>query len=108
MKNKIKKLVINSIKSKTLIQDTICYIIMKINYASRYTARLMTRDRTYYKLQKKYKKYLYNINFNNNEEKQKSDYVWFCWMQGIENAPELVKKCYEKVKQNFKNKKIIL
>lgn len=108
MASKIKKLINKSIKSKTLIQDAICYMLMKMHYANKYTASLMTLDRTFYKLDKKYKKYLSEINFNDNAKMEKSDYVWFCWFQGIDKAPELVQKCFESVKKNFKNKKVIL
>lgn len=27
--------------------------------------------------------------------------IWFCWLQGIENAPELVKKCLESQREAF-------
>lgn len=27
--------------------------------------------------------------------------IWVCWLQGIENAPEIVKKCVESVKRNM-------
>ena len=81
---------------------------MKFKYANKYTAGLMRIDRTFYKVQKKYKKYLTKLNIETSVKEKSSDYLWFCWMQGINNAPELVKKCYEKVLKNFKNKKIIL
>ena len=29
---------------------------------------------------------------------QKPKIIWFCWLQGLENAPSLVKKCYESIK----------
>lgn len=34
--------------------------------------------------------------------------VWFCWLQGIDKAPELVKTCLESLKKNLVNKKIII
>lgn len=37
-----------------------------------------------------------------------SNKVWVCWMQGMENAPELVQKCYESLKANLKDRDIIL
>ena len=36
----------------------------------------------------------------------KSDRVWFCWLQGIETAPPLVKACLESLKRNLKGKEI--
>ena len=28
--------------------------------------------------------------------------IWICWFQGLENAPPVVKRCYESVKENLK------
>jgi glycosyltransferase involved in cell wall biosynthesis len=30
---------------------------------------------------------------------EKNPVIWWCWLQGLENAPELVKACYESCKQ---------
>lgn len=37
-----------------------------------------------------------------------SDRVWVCWFQGIENAPELVQKCYQSLLENLPSRKITL
>lgn len=34
--------------------------------------------------------------------------LWFCWLQGIENAPVLVKKCQESVRENISEGVIVL
>lgn len=34
--------------------------------------------------------------------------IWFCWLQGIDNAPELVKVCYESICKNITDRKIIV
>lgn len=36
-------------------------------------------------------------NSHNPNDVKKSKIIWICWWQGIENAPELVKKCYNSV-----------
>lgn len=36
-------------------------------------------------------------NSHNPSEVKKSKIIWICWWQGIENAPELVKKCYSSI-----------
>lgn len=38
----------------------------------------------------------------------RSNYVWFLWMQGIDNAPEIIKKCYCSVCQHMVGRNIIL
>ena len=45
-------------------------------------------------------------NEKKNLERQKSDIVWWCWLQGFDNAPPIVKACYCSLKQNIKNKEI--
>lgn len=34
--------------------------------------------------------------------------VWFCWLQGIDNAPELVQRCYQSLVLHNPNKEVIL
>lgn len=45
------------------------------------------------------------------EEKEKvfnSDTVWFMWLQGLDNAPEIVKRCYESQRKYLPDKKFVL
>lgn len=34
--------------------------------------------------------------------------VWVCWLQGMENAPEIVKKCYQSLQENLIDREIVL
>jgi hypothetical protein len=43
-----------------------------------------------------------------NLEHKKSDKIWFCWMQGMDKAPELVKVCYQSLQRWLKGKEIIV
>ena len=45
---------------------------------------------------------------SNNLTHHHPDVVWFCWMQGLENSPMVVRKCYESLKGNLNNKEIIV
>jgi hypothetical protein len=67
---------------------------------------LAYKNYCYKKLFKKYKKTI--IDFKNNGKKEFSDYIWVCWFQGLENAPDLVKSCIKSVENNFPNKKVII
>ncbi len=107
MPNNINKLLKKSSKSKSIIQDTIFFLMYKMKIISKYTAGVMSMDRCYYKLEKKYKKYLDRITINDIES-NKSKYVWICWFQGIENAPDIVKKCYESIVKQFGKEKDIV
>lgn len=40
--------------------------------------------------------------------KEHSNYVWFCWLQGLENAPELVKKCYANLERYLVGKHLVI
>lgn len=73
--------------------------------------RLSTQFKTKKKLYKKYRKFIddYAKELSKEDlEHTASDYVWVCWFQGIDNAPDLVKICYKSLKDNLKSKKIIL
>lgn len=39
---------------------------------------------------------------------EESDVIWVCWWQGLENAPEIVKICFEKIKEFAGTKKVVL
>ena len=41
-------------------------------------------------------------------EHVKNDVVWFCWLQGIEKAPELVKVCLASQKRFIRGKKFVI
>ena len=71
--------------------------------------RLSVQQKVKIKLRKKYIKKLIRFDKNYIEQKKEfSNKIWICWFQGIENAPDIVKKCYNSVKNNLSNKEIIL
>ena len=66
------------------------------------------------KLKRKYEKYLREfdelwISHNHDDLlKVSSNKVWFCWFQGIDNAPTIVQRCYEALVKNLSDKEIIV
>lgn len=72
--------------------------------------RLSTQLKTKQKLYKKYRHVLEKIEaeYNPNLPHESSNKVWFCWFQGLEEAPEIVKRCYKTIKQNLIDREIIL
>ena len=63
----------------------------------------------YHKLRKRYKKALDEFDNNYHELQQThSKKVWVCWMQGMENAPELVQRCFRSLEDNLKDREIVL
>lgn len=37
---------------------------------------------------------------------QRKRIIWFCWLQGIDNAPRIVKACYRSLEQNITDREI--
>ena len=73
--------------------------------------RLSVQFKTKQKLEKRYKKEIKYINEkyqNIKLEHRESNKVWVCWFQGLENAPELVNRCYKSLKDNLTDREIIL
>lgn len=71
--------------------------------------RLSTTLKTKQKLEKKYKWKLEEFDKSYTEkEHESSDTIWICWFQGMDNAPDLVKKCYQSVVKNNPDKKVIV
>lgn len=75
--------------------------------------RLAVENKILEKLRKQYKKeiaeFVAKESIEKDHEKQyKSDVIWVCWFQGLEQAPPIVKKCIESLKKNIPDKKIVL
>ncbi|MDM8219013.1 capsular polysaccharide synthesis protein [Limosilactobacillus mucosae] len=70
--------------------------------------RLATGLKTKQHLLKKYQAALNSFQYDESCEHKSSNKVWVCWLQGMENAPEIVKTCYNSLKTNLPNKEIIV
>lgn len=72
--------------------------------------RLSTQLKAKQKLEKRYKNRLIDFEKSYQSElpHETSNKVWICWFQGMENAPELVKRCYRSVKENMPDKEIVV
>lgn len=71
--------------------------------------RLAASLKTKEKLEKKYKKYLtqFDEKYIESEHKE-SNKIWICWFQGLDKAPNIVKKCIESVEKNNPDKEIVI
>lgn len=69
-------------------------------------ANLSAQFKIYKKLKKKYGNYIGTVNQTDKNLFNRT--VWISWLQGIENAPDLVKKCYESVNKNFSDWNIVV
>ena len=72
--------------------------------------RLSTQLKVKQQLEKKYRKTLeaFDKTYDKSLPHEVSNKVWICWFQGMDNAPDLVKTCFESVKKNLINKDIVL
>lgn len=103
-----KRSIKESIKARTFFRDTVLYLLMKMGFFSNYTRGLITMDRTYFKLKKRYEKRIKDFKIDEKAKQEESNFIWICWFQGIEKAPELVKKCYKSVKKWYPDNNIVL
>lgn len=95
-----------------IIYASIVTLLLGFSHKSLEIVRLAINNRILKKLRKKYrlfiKSYLENYKHNSELEKNKSNKVWVCWFQGIENAPKIIRKCYKNLQENLHGKEIIL
>lgn len=72
--------------------------------------RLSASLKTKQKLEKKYKKYLYEFdrNYDQGLTHETSNKVWTCWFQGIGNAPDIVQRCHDSLCNNLAGREIIV
>lgn len=59
-------------------------------------------------LKSKYSKFIKNYKIQDYQVHGNSNFIWWCWFQGEENAPEITKMCLESVRRNFPGKEIII
>lgn len=61
------------------------------------------------KLEKRYKNIIIEIERKYQDKPVDIDRkIWVCWFQGINNAPDIVKRCYLSLKENITDREIVL
>lgn len=77
--------------------------------------RLAVNNRLLKKMRRQYSQFLVDWKTKNQnsaileraEEYTKRN-VWVCWFQGMDQVPNVVRKCYESIKQNITDREIVL
>ena len=97
-------------KSGALFTALVEFMLLGKNKKALEILRLSADYKTKKKLEKKYAKHLelFECEYDSSCPHIQSNEVWVCWFQGMEEAPELVKKCYESLKRNLRDRDIIL
>ncbi|AWK51249.1 capsular biosynthesis protein [Clostridium beijerinckii] len=62
----------------------------------------------YKKLKKKYYHIIEKRRVEENMQYKQSNRVWICWLQGIDNAPQLVKRCVYSIYKNLDERDITI
>lgn len=98
-------------KSRVLILALIETVLLGISKKSLEIVRLIVNNCIYQRLKKKNEKFINEYIAKHQDEyleHQHANVIWICWLQGIEQAPPIVQKCYQSVQKNIKNKKVIV
>lgn len=97
-------------KSGALLTAIVEFLILGKSRKALEILRLSADFKTKIKLEKQYAGKLKQFEKENNVNNShiKSNKIWVCWFQGMENAPKLVKICFNSLKKNLRNKEIIL
>lgn len=99
----------NYIKARVLSVAILQILILGTSKKALEILRLSTQLKVQLKLKKKYDYVLKECEKKYNTlDKKRSNKVWVCWLQGIDNAPVLVQRCFESLNKNLKDKDIIL
>lgn len=94
-----------------LIYSTFLAMMLGFTKKSLEILRLAVSNKVLKKLRKRYKRFIedyikkHNISYNN---QVCNDKVWVCWLQGFDNAPELVQECILSQQAHLKNQEYIL
>lgn len=107
---KITEMLKRAIKNGDVSYKIVCLIFMKLGFSNEKLQALEIRNRKYKKISKKYQKYINNINYEKNNESilGKNKNIWICWLQGLENAPQIVKICVDSIIKKCPDKNITI
>ena len=98
-------------KSRVLLFALVETALLGLSKKSLEIVRLAVNNKIYKRLKKKNCEFIteyVNTHKNDKQTHEHANIIWTIWLQGMENAPEVVKKCYESMKKNIKDKKIIV
>ncbi len=104
--SKFSELIKKSKDHHSLIADTVSYGMYKLGYGDINLAGANSRYKTFTSLERQFKKLVGKTDFKAYDNDM-SDVVWICWLQGFDNAPELVKKCIASIEYHIKDRRII-
>lgn len=98
------------VRCRILFFSLITIVLMGFKQKSMEISRLAINNRRLQRIRTRSKKKIndYLSNAKPDLEKKHSNKVWFLWLQGLDSAPVVVKKCYLSLKEKLKCRDIIL
>lgn len=104
------KLVKQYWKSGVLLTAIVQFLFLGKSRVALEILRLSTTLKTKQKLEKKYKQKLLEIDrtYDVLMPHKNCKKIWVCWLQGMEDAPEIVKTCFKSIKRCITSREIIL
>lgn len=98
------------IQAHVLLFALVQSVLLGFSKKSLEIVRLAVNNRILGKLRKKYCAFIeqYKSNFDKTLPRIRSNKVWICWLQGIDNAPELVQKCCRTITENLPDREVVL
>lgn len=94
------------LQSHVLLFALIQTLLQGFSKKSLEIVRLSVNNKRLKKLHKKYRKTIAAFP-KSTAPREQSKKVWVCWLQGMENAPELVQKCYASLHTHLPDREII-
>ena len=97
-------------QAHVLMYSLVSTVLLGFSKKSLEIVRLAVSNRILCKMRKRYSPYIKSyVNTHQEQlERKRSNIVWILWLQGIEHAPQIVKKCYQSITENLREKEIIL
>ena len=95
-----------ALKCGNLRYKTTCALFDKMGYSNHEIQDLEVRNKVYKYLQKHYSKFLDTCFYDEKDSGAETNDVWICWLQGMNNAPDIVKVCYKSIKKWIPDKQI--
>lgn len=105
------KLLLNYLKSGVLFYAIAQIVLTGLSRKSLELVRYGVSHKIQKKLCRKYTKTLNQFNTHLKQQNlisKKTNKVWVLWLQGIDKAPAVVRRCYQSLKENLSDREIVL
>lgn len=97
-----------SLSQGDFIDKVITYSFSKTGYSNRAIGALERRWKNYRRLEKRYSKTIPSLRAEGVGVRPKEENIWVCWLQGENNAPELVKRCIASMRYHMPERELVI